>query len=309
MHTKLAVSIVTPTYNRAHLLPRAWNSLRRQTEQNFQWIVVDDGSTDDTPEVIRGFSDSRIDYVRQENGGVCAARNRGDREIRADFVVYLDSDDELFCDTTLAEMLDEIKAARPEIITVGFTVVDESGENTRLSYIADDRLEADYADLACERKVRGEFICIYRREAAQAFPWPPFNGLEQLRHLAMARTGVKLMINKPACICHRNGDNLTGAVSALRNAPSMANALAQLIEEHKAIWMARCPCQFGKYSFYRAMYLVLSGKAAQAWPCLLQALRHGDWGIHKKLLLLLPCCLLPLGFRKKLFLWRHRYHA
>ncbi|MDR3159200.1 MAG: glycosyltransferase family 2 protein [Zoogloeaceae bacterium] len=304
---KPAVSIVTPAYNRARLLPRAWNSLLRQTEQDFQWIVVDDGSTDDTPEVVRGFADPRIDYVWQENGGTCAARNRGDREIRADFVVYLDSDDELFGDSALAEMLAEIKAARPEITHVSFTVVGGDGRRPRESHIESDRLEADYADLACEQKARGEFISICRRETALAFPWPPFNGLEHLRHLAMARQGPVLMINKPARIYHATDDSLIGAASALRRAASMADALAQLIGEHKPIWMARCPCQLGRHSFYRAMYLALSGRAIRAWPCLWRAFLHGDGNIRVKAALLLPCCLFPLWMRKKLFLWYPRH--
>ena len=124
-----AVSIVTPTYNRAHLLPRVWASIVRQTETNFEWIVVDDGSSDDTREVVLGFNDPRIHYVHQENRGVNEARNRGDSKVRADYVVYLDSDDELLHETTLAEMLSEVRVAHPKIAWVGFTVVDAEGRS------------------------------------------------------------------------------------------------------------------------------------------------------------------------------------
>ena len=63
------VSIVTPTYNRAHLLPRAWASIARQTETRLEWIVVDDGSTDNTRQVVLAFNDPRIHYIYQHNQG------------------------------------------------------------------------------------------------------------------------------------------------------------------------------------------------------------------------------------------------
>ncbi|MDR1889020.1 MAG: glycosyltransferase family 2 protein [Zoogloeaceae bacterium] len=301
MFTTPAISVITPTYNHAHLLPRVWSSLRRQTEQNFQWIVVDDGSTDDTREVIAGFADPRIDYVWQENGGVCAARNRGDREIRAEFVVYLDSDDEFFSGAALAEMLSEIKATRPEIAGVYFTVV--GVEKERLSYIEGDRLEFGYADLACEQKAKGEFIVIYRRDALSISPWPPFNGMEMLRHLRIARQRPMLMINKPARLYHQGDDNLTGALSLLWRAQSMVAASAQLISEHRQVWLDCCPCQLGYYSFYRAMYLALSGSAIPMLPDLFRAFRYGKTDIRIKSVLLLISCVFPLQVRKKLFLW------
>ena len=128
-HMNPAVSIVTPTYNRAHLLPRVWASIVRQTETNLEWIVVDDGSSDDTREVVLGFDDPRIHYVHQENRGVNEARNRGDSMVRSDYVVYLDSDDELLNKTTLAEMLSEVSVEPPKIACVGFTVIDADGHS------------------------------------------------------------------------------------------------------------------------------------------------------------------------------------
>lgn len=151
-----SVSIVTPTYNRARLLPRAWASLIGQSEQGFEWIVVDDGSTDNTRDVVEGFNDPRIRYVWQENQGVNGARNRGDREVRAEYIIYLDSDDELLHATILAEMLAEIRATPAEVAWVSFTVVD--GErNPGLSHVPADRLETGYLDHVCEQTIWGSF--------------------------------------------------------------------------------------------------------------------------------------------------------
>lgn len=88
------VSIIIPTYNYASFLPKAINSCLNQTYQNLEIIVVDDGSTDHTREVVRGFKD-KIIYIYQDNQGVSAARNAGLELATGDFITFLDADDYL----------------------------------------------------------------------------------------------------------------------------------------------------------------------------------------------------------------------
>lgn len=91
------VSIVIPTYNRAHLLGRAVNSVLRQTFTDFELIVVDDASADDTAGVVGGFHDRRIRYVRHgSNLGASVARNTGISKAQGDYVGLLDDDDEWY---------------------------------------------------------------------------------------------------------------------------------------------------------------------------------------------------------------------
>lgn len=89
------VSVVIPTYNRAHVVGKAIDSVLAQTYGSVEAIVVDDGSTDDTQETVaRGWGgDDRVRYVRKENGGPAAARNVGFGHVRGAYVALLDSDD------------------------------------------------------------------------------------------------------------------------------------------------------------------------------------------------------------------------
>jgi len=105
-------SIITPTYNRGYLIERAIKSVLNQSYQNFEMIIVDDGSTDNTDEIVSKYLyDTRIRYVKAtQNGGVNKARNVGLDIISdsSDWITFLDSDDE-FISNALENMLQTIK--------------------------------------------------------------------------------------------------------------------------------------------------------------------------------------------------------
>lgn len=93
------VSIITPTYNRAHYLKYAIKAALEQTYINFELIVVDDGSTDGTASLMENFlTDDRIKYVKTDNHGQAAARNTGISYAQGEFISFLDSDDRWFAD-------------------------------------------------------------------------------------------------------------------------------------------------------------------------------------------------------------------
>lgn len=93
------LTIITPTYNRADCLTSCWETLRSQTSLDFQWLIVDDGSTDGTEELVRELKKNTalfsIDYIAKENGGKHTALNASHPYIRGDYVLILDSDDTL----------------------------------------------------------------------------------------------------------------------------------------------------------------------------------------------------------------------
>ena len=100
MNNNYLITVFTPTYNRADLLPHLFNSLRHQTYSDFEWVIVDDGSTDNTQEVVNDMlcdNDNQfsINYIRKENHGKHTAINMGVRHAKGELFMIVDSDDML----------------------------------------------------------------------------------------------------------------------------------------------------------------------------------------------------------------------
>ena len=123
------VSIVIPTWNRAAVLPRALTSVLGQTFTDFEVVVVDDGSTDETPTVLSGYADRRVRSVRQVNQGESAARNTGARNARGRILMFLDSDDEVKPDW-VAKLAEDLLANRADLSLCGRELAVESGETS-----------------------------------------------------------------------------------------------------------------------------------------------------------------------------------
>ncbi|MFH1856757.1 MAG: glycosyltransferase [Candidatus Omnitrophota bacterium] len=86
-------SIIIPTYNRDSFIAKAVDSVLQQTFKNLELVIIDDGSTDNTANLINSYTDERIKYIYRQNYGPSSARNRGIKEARAEWVCFLDSDD------------------------------------------------------------------------------------------------------------------------------------------------------------------------------------------------------------------------
>lgn len=87
------ISVVIPLYNKSNSIKNTLESVLSQSFQEFEIIVVDDGSTDGSADVVREIEDDRIKLIRKENGGVCSARNKGIQEAKYDYIALLDADD------------------------------------------------------------------------------------------------------------------------------------------------------------------------------------------------------------------------
>ena len=97
-HEKAKITVFTPVYNRADTLPRLYESLKRQTDQSFVWIIVNDGSTDESEKLVKTWvTEHKLDikYFYQENAGKPTAHNQGVKETETELFVCVDSDDYL----------------------------------------------------------------------------------------------------------------------------------------------------------------------------------------------------------------------
>ncbi|MGE5472597.1 MAG: glycosyltransferase family 2 protein [Ignavibacteriales bacterium] len=127
-------SVVIPLYNKEPHIQRTINSVLAQKIQDFEIIVVDDGSTDNSVEVIKRFKEQRIRLIKQKNAGVSAARNRGIKETKADLIAFLDADDEWtpsFLETVL-----RLREKYPEAgaYVTAYEKCDVKGKRLRPSY-------------------------------------------------------------------------------------------------------------------------------------------------------------------------------
>lgn len=118
-------SIIIPTYNRSQILGRAIESVLNQSFTNFEVLVVDDGSTDQTKEMLAGFASLR--YIYQSNRGVCAARNRGAVEAKGKWLLFLDSDDELENTALEVASCQLFQLEKAQVLIGSFQKVQEQG--------------------------------------------------------------------------------------------------------------------------------------------------------------------------------------
>jgi glycosyltransferase involved in cell wall biosynthesis len=129
-----AVTVVITTFNRATIVGRAIRSVLAQTFQDWELIVVDDCSTDETEQAVRSFSDGRITYLRHDrNRRQAAARNTGIRRARGEFVAFLDDDDE-WMPEKLQKELEVFRNSDPEVGLVysGRMMLDQQGRVVKI---------------------------------------------------------------------------------------------------------------------------------------------------------------------------------
>jgi hypothetical protein len=141
------MSVVVPTYNRARLAAQAIDSVLAQSMAEFEIVVVDDGSSDDTRQVVAAYDDPRIRYVYQDNAGLGAARNTGIAHAQAEYIAFLDSDD-LFLPEGLARQLATLESAGDiGLVAGGWLVVNELGQAmaARRPWRTSPRLDVDAA--------------------------------------------------------------------------------------------------------------------------------------------------------------------
>lgn len=226
---KPTLTIHTNTYNRAHTLPAAYESLCNQTCFDFDWFVTDNGSTDNTSELFEKWcveeTRFQIHYHRIEERGIPRAFNYGINHVSGDYFFMLDSDDKM-----LPDAVEKIHAAiehvddKPDFVGAGFVIVFEDGTPVKgvwpkvneYGYVDCTNLERYKYDLDADMRE------VYKTEILKKYPFPVWHdeiyAPEQLCLDAMALDGYKLRwFNTPVYVCeYLEGGQTQGNWNLLR---------------------------------------------------------------------------------------------
>jgi glycosyltransferase involved in cell wall biosynthesis len=127
------VSIIMPAYNAAEYIAEAIESVLIQNYRNFELIIVDDGSTDNTKDIIAGFKDEKIKYFYKENAGAASARNLAMKESKGDFLITLDADDMITPDFITKHLQQFEKHPKTDLVYCDDYLIDEDGKPTQVS--------------------------------------------------------------------------------------------------------------------------------------------------------------------------------
>ena len=175
---KPILTVFTPAYNRARKLERAYKSLKRQSEKSFCWLIVDDGSTDNTEETVQSFINEdlvNIKYIKQANGGKMRAHNRGVTECNTELFICLDSDDYL-PDTAIGDILEAWKDIETNDEYAGIIAYkgEENGAPIYGNYFP-DVTDCSFRELY-QKGFRGETTLIFRTELLKEHLFPEIEG-------------------------------------------------------------------------------------------------------------------------------------
>lgn len=170
------LTIFTPAYNRADMLPRLYQSLCEQSVKDFEWLIIDDGSVDSTASVVQSFIDKkkiRIRYFKKENGGKHTAHNLALELAEGEWFLCVDSDDLLASDA-VSKLMAKIAQLNGENGVIAYK---EDLNGRLLSNSFPEQLcRTKMYQLAMDYGCRGEFSLAFSTAFARQFPFPVFPG-------------------------------------------------------------------------------------------------------------------------------------
>jgi len=292
------VSVVIPAYNRAHLVGQAIRSVLDQTYQDFEIIVVDDASTDNTEEVVKGFSDSRIRYLRHEqNYGAPWARNSGAEAARGEHLAFLDSDD-VWYPQLLERQLAVLVSLPPAVGMICCGMIRKEGKSHTIRRPGTRGLTFD------ENLMHGKGICtssfVVRKTAFQTVGGfdVEFSSFQDFDFLLRMSAKYRVEAIDDVLLEYRLGED-----SISLNMASKAKGFERIINTYRND-ILRLGLMH-RYIFRLGQYYVLSGCLATGWRCWARALRYNplDAKIWKHFLLTLGGVGL---YRRGLLLHRRR---
>jgi GalNAc5-diNAcBac-PP-undecaprenol beta-1,3-glucosyltransferase len=293
------VSIITATYNRSYILSRAIQSVLNQTFGDWELIIVDDGSTDETQEILSHISDQRVRIIRYSpNRGVAFARNRGLDVMQGEWFTLLDSDDEI-----VPEAL-EILLKVPQLIdkrinAITCNCIDSiSGKFTGYGLEKDQWLDFETLVTRCY----GEHWGITKTSLLgdlrfnEALPWG-----ESVLWYRISKSAFRYYIHKGLRIYHTEGqDRLCGRAIDVGKKCTYYRELARE-KEYLGILKQYRPSEFSATLFRMAIVHMLEGDVADAQGIIFEGREVWDW--KQRLILRIARTMRPVVLRKFLSLY------
>ena len=251
----MKITIFTPTYNRAKLLPKLYESLKQQTYKVFEWLIVDDGSTDGTRDLIDGWIKEKIINVRyyyQENGGKHRAINKGVPLAKGEWFFIVDSDDTL-PDNSLELANKWIESIKEDDSFAGVCGLREI--EGRIPSV--DFTTIDTSPLRIKHIIREDKAEIFRTSIIRDFPFPDFSGEKFCAEsLIFNRIGHKFIMryfNKVIYKCKYLEDGLTSnTIKNRRSSPTYASLLYKEQQESAPLMLDRIRASicFWRFAWY-----------------------------------------------------------
>lgn len=215
------ITIFTPTYNRAYILPKLYKSLEGQFSVNFEWLIVDDGSTDNTEELVKQWQKEQnrfsIHYIKQENAGKHTAINKGVKEAKGEAFFIVDSDDKLPADA-IATIEQEFAVIAKDRNYAGIAGLKGNINNAKPLGNSKQmpQLNCSMIDIRQKYGIRGDMAEVFKTEILKKYPFPVFEGENFIDESAVwnkiAEKYILRYIPKVWYLCEYLPDGLTSNI-------------------------------------------------------------------------------------------------
>lgn len=287
MSTGCTFTVFTATYNRSHTLHRAYEGLQRQTFRDFEWLIVDDGSTDGTESLVQKWqreANFPIRYIWQPNGGKHTAHNLAIEEAYGRFFAPVDSDDS--CAPQALEHLyyywNSIPfAVQPEFSGVAVLARYADGQPVGGQFPA-DMIDTNHLEMVYRHRMRGDKWYCFRTSVLREFPYPVVDGRathfnEATVYMRVARRYKMRYVNDPLLIVYADAGSLsrpTGSRRALNEriaATFVAHYRIMLNEQMDyaavaPLYFLRAAAHYVRFSHYRSISPWQQMLALNTWP-------------------------------------------
>lgn len=223
----MEITVFTPAYNRAYIIGKLYESLLSQTDRNFEWLIVDDGSTDGTEALCKSFiAEQKIPvyYIKTENGGKHRAINRGVKAARGDFFFIVDSDDYL-PGNAIERVRFYTEQIKDDCAFAGVCGLRVYTDGRKVGGEADYQvLDTDAISIREKYHVKGDLAEIYKTEVMRQYPFPEFENekfvSEELVWNRIARKYKLRYFYEGIYVCDYLADGLTKSIRRhFRNSP------------------------------------------------------------------------------------------